>query len=396
MSDPSEAPESAARRPGRGGILRRLRRDDRGGVATVFGVLFAGGVLLGMLALVVDVGQLYVEREELQSGADAAAIAVAKSCAADLSTCTDVNRRNIAGRYARDNARDGAANALTICGSVAGVADLFPCPARAGNLTRCIDGAPSGSGRYLEVRTSTATSDGSTLLPPSFARALLGNEDYEGTTVGACARVSWGAPKAGLAVTFSKCEWDHATKNGEHFPAPPPYPANPIPSPGDAYEVVLRTHDSKDPSSLCPGEKGPPGWDAPGGFGWLQDDGACKTETFTAGPTGVVEKNCTEVLEPVTTGASAAKVLYIPIYDTVAGTGSKAKYHIAGMAAFVPTGYFLGTPAAKRRASWLTGKEYCSGEDRCLYGYFVDVLRPGPVETGPLDPLGATVISLIG
>ncbi|MCW3843788.1 Tad domain-containing protein [Micromonospora yasonensis] len=400
LSDQSKS--SATWRPGRGGILRRLRRDDRGAVATVFGVLFAGGVLLGMLALVVDVGQLYVEREELQSGADAVAIAAAKSCAADVATCNTSDLTTKAGPFAGGNARDGATN-FTICGSVPDVSSsVVPTcdPAAAPrNLTRCLDGAPLADGQpYLEVHTTTEQRDGSTLLPPSFARALLGNEDYRGSTVAACARVTWGAPKAGLAVTFSKCEWDAATKNGEHFPAPPPYPPNAEPSPADEYEIVLRTHDAKDPDSLCPDEKGPAGWDQPGGFGWLDDggDGDCTTETFTAGPTGVLEKNCTDVLRPITTDASAAKVLYIPIYDTVEGTGSKARYHITGMAAFVPTGYFLGNPAAKRKASWLTGKEYCSGEDRCLYGYFVDVLRPGPVEIGSLDPLGATVISLIG
>ncbi|MFG2056848.1 Tad domain-containing protein [Micromonospora sp. NPDC048930] len=402
LSGRSGAAGPATWRPGRGGILRRLRRDDRGGVATVFGVLLAGGVLLGMLALVVDVGQLYVEREELQSGADAVAIAAAKSCAADADACNTSDLTTTTSPFAGGNARDGATN-FTICGSVPGVSSggLPSCDATTAprNLTRCLDGAALAAGQpYLEVHTSTEESDGSTLLPPSFARALLGNEDYEGTTVGACARVSWGAPKAGLAVTFSKCEWDDATRNGEHFPAPPPYPPNAEPSPADEYEIVLRTHDAKDPDSLCPDEKGPPGWDQPGGFGWLDDDGAadCTTETFTAGPTGVTEKNCTDVLDPVTTDASSAKVFYLPIYDEVYGTGSNAKYHIIGMAAFVPTGYFFGSAGGKRRESWLTAREYCTGEDRCIYGYFVDVLQPGPVEIGPLDPLGATIVSLIG
>ncbi len=49
-------------------------------------MLIGGGVLTGMGALVVDVGQLYQERAELQNGADAAALGVAKSCA--LGTCT--------------------------------------------------------------------------------------------------------------------------------------------------------------------------------------------------------------------------------------------------------------------------------------------------------------------
>ena len=382
-------------RAGRG-VARRLRRDDRGAVATVFGILLAGGVLLGMLALVVDVGQLYSEREELQSGADAAALGIAKSCAADLDECTEVNRANTAKDYADENAGDRAANALTVCGSAAGVSDLSECPPAASNLTRCIGDPPSG--RYIEVRTTTALPDGSTLLPPSFAQMLLGNGGYKGTTVGACARVAWGAPKAGLAVTFSRCEWDAATENGTDFPAPPPYPDAPSGLPDESYETVLRTHDPKDEDSLCPDESGPSGWDRPGGFGWLDDGSSadCNTDTYTAGPTGVMENRCTDVLDPITDSASVAKVIYIPIYKDVVGTGATAKYDIEGMAAFVPTGYFLGTGVGQHKQSWLTGKDHCSGADRCLYGYFVDVLQPGPVETGPLESLGATVVSLIG
>ena len=67
--------------------LRLLRHDERGVVAVIVGLLI-GTVLLGLGALVIDVGQLYQERAELQSGADAAANAVAKSC-----VLSDLHRR---------------------------------------------------------------------------------------------------------------------------------------------------------------------------------------------------------------------------------------------------------------------------------------------------------------
>ncbi len=57
------------------------RRRDRGAVALIVTVLFAGGVLMGVAALTVDVGQLYSERRQLQNGADAAALSLAKVCA---------------------------------------------------------------------------------------------------------------------------------------------------------------------------------------------------------------------------------------------------------------------------------------------------------------------------
>ena len=55
--------------------------DDRGAVTAVVAVVLGAGVLLGMATVVVDVGRLYAEREQLQSGADAAAWAAAESCA---------------------------------------------------------------------------------------------------------------------------------------------------------------------------------------------------------------------------------------------------------------------------------------------------------------------------
>ncbi len=63
-------------------ILQRIGRDEGGAIAVLIAVLIGGGVLTGMGALVIDIGQLYVERAQLQNGAEAGAMAVAKSCAA--------------------------------------------------------------------------------------------------------------------------------------------------------------------------------------------------------------------------------------------------------------------------------------------------------------------------
>jgi hypothetical protein len=67
-----------------------------------------------------------------------------------------------------------------------------------------------------------------------------------------------------------------------------------------------------------------------------------------------------------------------------------------GVAAFVPTGYFFGNGNGRYKESWLTGDEHCSGQERCIYGYFVDVLGPGDIGSDDLQSFGATVISLIG
>ena len=92
-------------------------RGDRGAVATVFGILLSGGVLLGLMALVIDVGQLYVERGELQTGADAAALAVARACATNTPDCRDLPAVTaLAQRYLDDNASDGVSKLDVFCG----------------------------------------------------------------------------------------------------------------------------------------------------------------------------------------------------------------------------------------------------------------------------------------
>ncbi len=138
----------------------RPARRDRGGVTTIIAVLLAGSVLLGMTALVIDVGQLRVEREELQSGADAAAYEVALDCIKNRSGCAQGSVDGIADGYGDKNAKDGHAAIIDVCG--AAQERLPSCaPAPADNLTDCIGTVPAGIS-YVEVRTKTEIADGTT------------------------------------------------------------------------------------------------------------------------------------------------------------------------------------------------------------------------------------------
>src|SRR5262249_30110205 len=192
-------------------VLARLRRDDRGAIGVLVAILLSAGVLTGLAALVVDVGQVYAERSQLQNGADAGALAVAKSCA--QGACAPGNAAN----YANANSADGVSAVDLVCGS----GSLGACPPSTGALTDCPPAPPAGT-NYVDVHTSTLTAGGSTLLPTAFAKTLLGNQNYNGTSVFACAQAEWGPPSAsgGLAVTFSACEWDQAPSDGTVF-APP-------------------------------------------------------------------------------------------------------------------------------------------------------------------------------
>jgi Flp pilus assembly protein TadG len=284
--------------------MRRVTRvcngDDRGAVALLVAVLLSTGVLLGMAALSVDVGQLYAERRQVQNGADAAALAVAASCATST-TCTSATA-GIAGL----NANDGATAVVSVCG--AGRPALAACPAGSGPvLTQCA-APPAGAEGWVRVRTATGSSGGGTLLPPTFAQALAGNAGYAGTQVQACAQAAWGGEASGtsLPLTLSACEWNAATANGTAFAPPPPYPPYP------AGEVALKLHSTSERGG-CPSSGGAYG-DLPGGFGWLQG-GGCTTTVSAGGTvfadTGVSASSCADQL-----AALVGTLLYLPVSTT--------------------------------------------------------------------------------
>jgi hypothetical protein len=367
-----------------GGAIGRLAGDDRGAAAATVAIVLGTGVLLGMATVVVDVGRLYAEREQVQTGADAAAWAVAEACALDPVACPD--QAGTAGWYADRNAADGTTTVSALCGAGAG---LPACPPPAGNRTDCL-GEPPVTTSFAEVRTATRRPDGSTLLPPAFAGALTG--EYDGTRVGACARAAWGPPRiaSGFAVTFSICEWSELTADGNAYW---PTPAAGLP-PEDAERVVYLKGSGDE--TTCPA--GPSGWDAPGGFGWLDDDDdgrPCRVTVEADGSFGGNTGNSAS--QPCRTALAAAHgdrvPSLIPIYDGVSEQGAGTTYHLAGFASFVLTGYHMSGFAAP---SWLSGRQLCAGEQRCLYGYFTRSLVPttGSDIGGP--DLGVAIVNLVG
>lgn len=378
-------------------IRRALPRptDDRGAIGVMVGLLLGFGVLLGFGALVIDVGEIYVERAELQNGADAGALAVAKSC-----VNSDECDTSKADEYADLNAKDLASAVDLVCGVGEG---LSACPESSGGLVECAVETPDGD--YVEVRTSTETADGSTLLPPRLARALLGNEGYDGTTVAACARaVLWTAPKSadGLALTISWCEWNSATAGGTDYAPPPPEEAD------ASYERVLQFHqkasENPDGSESCVAE--PSGADIPGGFGWTTPEGdSCTTEfnydedsgetTYDAAPGNTTNDNPSCIAALADAWLTRTPVI-IPVYDgTPEGGGANGQYTLHEPAAFVVTGYYLGGQVKNKvwlPGSPLSGVYPCSGSDRCLSGYFTTATTSGSPGDG--DGSGVTVIRL--
>lgn len=361
-------------------VAARLRRDDRGVVGVLVGLLI-GTVLLGLGAMVIDVGQLYQERAELQNGADAAAIAVAKSCATG-GACAP----SMAAQYANENASaltGGTAAVTLVCGSFSG---LTACPASTGTMTDC-PAAPAGNQGYVDVHTATQTSGGATVIAPVLAKALMGNGSYTGTQVQACAQAaSVGAPSSANTIAFaiSACSWDSWTGVGTNFAVAPPA------VPPASYDHQLNLSNLGN-NAGCTGETA--GSDGAGAFGWAQDQtGSCgiftNTATFPAATGASAGSTCQAALS---SAYASRKAILLPVYTTVTGTGNNTVFTLKGFAAFVVTGFSLPGFTA---SDWLkNSNNNCSF--KCIDGYFTKALIPGGSGGGGTY-LGASGFGLSG
>ncbi|WP_024367150.1 TadE/TadG family type IV pilus assembly protein [Arthrobacter sp. TB 26] len=281
---------------------------ERGAAGVIVGLTMMA--LIGVGAVAVDVGQIYAERAQLQNGADAGALAVARSCA--TGPCTSA----LAGPLANANSNDNA-SAASVDLSVAG---------------------------QVTVTTSTKNG-GSSFLSKMFANALNSGP----VTVGAQATATWGSPGSGpaaLPLTFAPCQFDV-----------------------DGSLHTILTHGSE----TCASDS-PSGGVIPGGFEWLlTNPGDCATTVFaddpaTAGITDPYAMTKTGLsmpseCKPLIEGYLNTVVMF-PVFSTASGTGANAKYYIKGYAAFLLVGYsFPGMTGGD-----LTG---LSGSDRGIRGRFV-------------------------
>lgn len=352
--------------------MRKLT-DDRGAVAVLTAIL-ASAVLFAFGAFAVDVASLYNEFRQVQNGADAAAGAVAQTCA--KGSC-DSSR---AATYANNNANDNTTNVVQVCGGNG--AALPACTAKGSQQSSCP--APSGvaaSAPYVQVVTSTKNSDGTTLLPPSFAGAIPGNATYNGTRVVACARVAYGVPTSLtsiLPITIAKCAWDAYVASYPTFAPPPPY--SPSVTSYKQYDTVLYTKGKNDCAT-----------NQPGNFDMLVSS-SCQITTvvnqYVSGDPGNDLSGCGNVLN-----ANLGKIVYLPIYDNAQGTGNNVTYHIVGYAAVFLTGWNL---SSSTQNSIATGKAPCSGSNRCLSGFFTHGLVDSPGTIGPGTNYGTAIVNLVG
>ena len=329
-----------------------LERDD--GFSMVF-VAVVLVMLIGMVAFAIDVAALYQERRELQTGADAAVLAIAEACVRG-EACSDGVAISTADDYADLNATDSAA----------GIAEVD------------LDvGAKS-----IEVTAETEEIDGGTIFSPFFAQVI----GFGGTPVRARASAVWGYSSGGggLPLIISDCEWEREVGKKHD----PPY--------DPAKVVTFYFHDGQ-AAEDCNAQAGQD-WDdddrLPGGFGWLVTSSGCLADVTVdewsafEDPGASPSTGCDpSVLVGIVENANPVK---IPWFDDVRGLGAGGEYHVAGIGGIYITGYNFGGQYKYPSAA----SAPCQGDDRCVSGYLTTVLDSG----GPIggNDRGALVVKLTG
>jgi Flp pilus assembly protein TadG len=350
---------------------------DKG--AVLIWVALTMAVLLGIGALVIDIGRLYVERRELQNGADAAALAVAQDCSAG--NCGDA--AGTAKVYADLNAND-AASAIepdTPCGDGPGLTLCTPAPSG-------IDPLAAG---WVRVGTSTLTSTGddevSFLLAPIIS-ALTGK------TVTASAAAAWGTLGAAttLPFTFSECEFNNLGElNG----------LNEFGVPNGVTYVYSKSGGGQNAEPL-PGceSRAPSGGTVEGGFGWLTVSGGTCSVQLSVGDTitGPGDPGNDNLLRksPCSESLVQNKEVLIPLFGSVTGTGQNAVYTIVGFAGFIVTGYRLSgsTWPSGFSCPQVPGGTGGTGNLRCFRGEFTQIYDSQGDFGGSID-FGARVVKMV-
>ncbi|MEP7053637.1 MAG: Tad domain-containing protein [Actinomycetota bacterium] len=351
--------------------MRRVVGDDSGAVAIFVAIM--AFVLIGSLALAVDVGGRYQERRQMQNAADAGSLGVAKDCATKA-TCPVAPATTTANGYRSSNTTVSNSSITRVCGPAA--TTLPACPANQGPWDcPLLPGGALATAPYVQVETKA-------WAPPLFA-GVFGNT---GNWVRSCARASWGSPgslSAALPITLSKCEFDNAL----------PLKALPIP-PYPGPSTVIYLHDP-DPTHVCKDSRS--GADLPGGFGYLSTSTCTSVISDLLGwfddKTGnSPPSSCSNAIFSALVGTT----IQLPIFNDLNGSpGTNGAYRMYGYASFVLTGYQLGGQYKQKDAS--RGNAFpCSNPQNCISGFFVSNPVPTQGTIGGPPGTGVAVVQSSG
>jgi Flp pilus assembly protein TadG len=327
------------------------RNGERGAVAIITAVSLV--VLLLAAALALDVGLMYEERAQLQSSADAAALAVAQDCAVGR-PCTPVATLPVARKYAAANVRD---------------------------TTVDVD-EPVRTGNSVEVAVHSLDSDSAGSLALNFG-FVTGQDEAD---VSATATASWQAPYRGTAALpfmFSRCNF-HLGKGPQVLQ---------MHSGGNGNGKAKKS-DGTDMEECS--YKASSGHNLPGGFGMI-DSSACEAivvvgQKSYSDPGNSLPNECKAKLSEL-----KGETVLLPVYSDLGETGNNGWYVPDGWAAFKLLGWRFPSTSEDTTTPGASCPSSCTG----VVGEFVRFVGldetefelPGGGDPTPTD-YGAVVVGL--
>jgi Flp pilus assembly protein TadG len=358
--------------------MRRMSGAEDGAVAVTVAVVLV--VLMALSSIVVDAGNLYYERRQLQNGADAAALAIAYDCAG--SDCgapgATANELALANNSGGSNVESIAPAAVTPASSQVTVT------VRSGE----IDGSP-GVVRNVFHAASTA-----------LLGAASGSEE---SIVRASATARWGGaglrPEYGLLpLSVSLCDFMGSPgpfsvaaldARAATLPSVDGLPRNGAGLVTGGVTVILHAAGDADACTVAPGFSAEAETRMPGGFGWLDiNRGTCGVNILGTEADGQFWVNSENGMSPVGRTCLAARYQQatpVPVF-TAFRTSPRKAYRLYAPSAFFITG--IRVPQLD-----LGAVPSCGGGCWAIRGHFVRTLDPtAPIAGGP--SLGVNAVAL--
>jgi hypothetical protein len=351
--------------------MRRMSAED--GVAGAIVVLVLV-VLLGVGTLVLDLGNLYWERRQLQNAADAAALATAQEIVA---TGTNSGALAVARNFADQNNSRGA---------YVDAADLEITPT------------------LVRVTTQTGSIDQPGQLASIFA-GILGVDEYA-TSATAAVRLDQNI-SGGRTIPITICieNYNLWTNDSTTFPS----------NGGVPHVISFATAPGiQDPTNADCGNPGSTfGQTYPGGFGFLNRDADCMAISTAF---GIFDGKPGNNLVDPSSSCSAQDVInllrdiidndreaLIPIFRGFQGAGVNGQFEVVGYGGFKLEGFkFLASGGGidpRYPSSPPIGSNWnsvCGNPRSCLVGYYTRFVALGDVETGgPAEDFGARLIGFV-
>lgn len=306
--------------------------------ATIIAFALMTTVLMAFIGLGVDGAAAYSKKQQVQNGADAAAMALAQEYA--VTGC--VEDYAMADDYVRMNTLAGAGTD------------------RAANI---------------DCDTNSVTVDAQGQQAPYFLQIVPGLGDD--VTVNGSATVEWGSPTGGtsmLPIAISACSYF------ESFGGAPVI--------GSLVNLILPAPAHAE--TECSYHEHYP----PGGFNWLDPNppGTCGAEssvgTWVGGDEG---QNVPGACDWADFNAMIGQTVLLPIFDDSRGNGNSAEYHIMGYAALTFRGFHFNTLSSPK-SSGMACDGAPTGQKACIIGEFQGWTEIGDWDLGPIDDTATRVL----